>query len=240
MFDNVGKNTNRSARRQLSALLMALLSVGTTLSVLIWAASQVVEVIEKKDEVLEVPVSLAAPPPPPPPPGGSKKPHVEKKKDIVKPQEEVPQEVKPLDEPKPDDAPVAENDGPAGQEGGVVGGEEGGKVGGVVGSHGDTLGAPVVNTVHYSEVQYKVRPDAFTHFPKAAIDMGMKDERCQVLVEIDEQGKPVSAQAIEDKCPAVFRADSEAAAMHSEFYPYQANGQVMRVKFKWNFHYLSN
>lgn len=239
MFDNVGKNQNRSARRQLAALLLALLSVSTVLSVLVWAASRVVEVIEDKEEILEVPVSLAAPPPPPPPPGGSKKPKSEKKKPDVKPQEDVPQEVKPLEEaPKEEEQTASEEEGQAGgQEGGQVGGEEGGKVGGVVGSHGDTLGAPVVKSVHYSAVSPKVKPTA--EFPQAAIALGMKDEFCQVEVEIDEEGKPFSAHAREGKCPSVFQATAEAGALRSEFYPYIADGKPMRVKFIWNFHFIS-
>jgi outer membrane biosynthesis protein TonB len=242
MFDNVGKNTNRSARRQLAALLLALLSVATTLSVLIWAASRVVEVIEKKDDVLEVPVSLAAPPPPPPPPGGgSHKPKTEKKKpDPVKPVEEVPQEVKPLDDKPPDPTPAADDkpDGPAGVEGGVAGGVEGGKVGGTVGGTGDTLGAPVVKSVHYSEVKPKVMPKA--EFPAAAVSLGMKDEFCQVRVEIGLDGKPETAEAVDGHCPSVFKDAAEAGAMHSEFYPYVADGQPMKVKFIWNFHFISN
>ncbi|HNH50391.1 MAG TPA: energy transducer TonB, partial [Myxococcota bacterium] len=67
--------------------------------------------------------------------------------------------------------------------------------------------------------------------------MGMKDETCQVKVEIDEEGVPSAAEA--RKCPEVFKEAAVAGAMKSRFYPYIADGKAMKVSFVWTFRFVA-
>jgi protein TonB len=243
MFDSVGKDTHRSAKRQSTAFLMSLVTVSATSAFIYWATSRVIEEVIEADEVVEVPVTLAAPPPPPPPPPpGGNRPKTEKKKpDEIKPQE-VPQEIVPL-EPPPTEAPPEEAGEEGGQEGGEVGGQVGGTVGGDVknGVLGGQLGGTGTDlkAVHYSEVKYKVRPsDKYPDSIKsAAAAMGFDDEKCMVTIEIDESGKPTQAEA--SKCNEIFKQAAIDAAMGSEFYPYidPNTGQPIKVKFTWVFRY---
>lgn len=236
MFDNVGKNETRSARRDGTAFLLSVATVAGAFLFLFWVTSRVQEVLEEKEEILEVPVSLAAPPPPPPPPGGGqKKPKTEKKKDIIKPKEDVPVEVKPLEE-VPVDAPAveSEDEGVAGGvEGGVEGGVVGGVVGGTVGGTGTTLNAPVVKTVYYRDVQWKVRPPQ-PAFPEGARQMQIEG-RCMVHLWIDEEGKPYKHET--KNCPTVFEEASVAAALEGRSYPYMVEGKAVPVQFDWIFNF---
>ena len=238
MFDGVGRDTDSSARRQGTAFLMSTASVAAMFLFLFWVTSKVKEEIANQEELLEVPVSLVAPPPPPPPPaGGQKKPKTEKKKEEIKPvQEDVPVEVKPLEEPPVTEEVISEDEGEeggveGGQTGGVVGGVVGGKEGGVIG--GTNMDAPAVSTVYFRDVQVKTQPPK-PEYPEAARQMRIED-RCVIRIKIDEEGTPYEAEV--RTCPEVFRAVSLASARASRFYPYLVGGKAARVQFDWTFNF---
>lgn len=234
MFDNVGRSSDRNPGRRLSALVLSFLLNGSVAGGLIWAGSRVVEEVTEEEDQIEVAVALVAPPPPPPPPppGGSK-PKKEKKPDEVKPQEDVPVEPTPLDEPQSDKV-VEADDG--GVEGGVEGGVKDGVVGGVIGGVKDGVLGGDINSVapkvvHWSEVEVKKRVNP--PFPEAAKQLGLKEESCVVRIFIDPTGTPSRVEP--RKCSELFRDAAVNAGMQWRFYPLKEGGRAISAQFDINF-----
>ena len=221
MFDNVGRTRKQSAGRTAGSVLLSLLFNGSLLGLMIIISVKAPEIVaEVQDKLVAVDMLPPPPPPPPPPAGGGKKKETKDEKiepvgvpDVPVLLEEVPPPVE--DEPEGEDG---------GMKDGVVDGVKDGVLGGQLGGTG-------IKTVHYSEVQVKLRQ--LPEFPEAAKQLGLKSEKCIVHVVVGTNGR---AEAITFKaCPELFKASARAAAEKYEWYPLLDGGVPVRAQFDLNF-----
>ncbi|MSQ02115.1 MAG: hypothetical protein EXR71_09520 [Myxococcales bacterium] len=229
MFDNVGRSRKQSAGRTAGSVLLSLLFNGSILGLMIVISVKAPEIVAEVQEQLVAVDMLPPPPPPPPPAGGGKK--KEKKEEEIEP--EVVTEVPVLLEEAP--PPVEDEPEGEGVKDGVVDGVKDGVVDGVKdGVLGGQLGGTGPKTVHYSEVQVKVRPPK-PEFPEAARQLGLKSEKCIVHVVVGTNGR---AETITFKaCPELFKANSRATTEKYEWYPLLDGGVPVRAQFDLNFIY---
>ena len=176
MFDNVGRSRKQSAGRTAGSVLLSLLFNASLLGLMVIVSIKAPEIVaEVQDKLVAVDLLPPPPPPPPPPAGGGKK--KEKKEEKI--EEEVMVDVPVLLEEAP--PPVEDEPEGEGVKDGVVDGVKDGVVDGVKdGVLGGQLGGTGIKTVHYSEVQVKVRPPK-PSFPEAAQRLGLKSEILNVI-----------------------------------------------------------
>ncbi|MDP2312969.1 MAG: energy transducer TonB, partial [Pseudomonadota bacterium] len=87
-----------------------------------------------------------------------------------------------------------------------------------------------LKTVHWSEVEVKVRPSVRpSDYPEAAAALNIKDARCVVRIHIDERGVPY--EVVPKTCPTVFRDAAQDVAMRYRFYPLLNQGRPVRAAF---------
>lgn len=234
MFVEVGKNNARATRRDGIAFLMSLATVFSIFLLLFWLSAKKTEVLEYKEEIIEVPVSLVAPPPAALL-GGAAQAKPQKKK--VQPNKNVQSSRNvPIDIQEPPPL-VSEASGQGPVEGnpkGVLDGDPKGLVDGK--GKGPGQGPPQassVKTVYFRDVVWKMRPPQ-PAYPEAARQMQLEG-RCMVHLWIDETGKPFKHEV--KNCPTVFEAVAVAAALEGRSYPYLVEGQAVPVQFDWIFNF---
>lgn len=243
MFDTIGRTRQANRQRQAGSMLISVSIFTTAVGALMLTGGQTVEEIEVEDEPVEVEfVDMAAPPPPPPPPPPPAATQAEEEEEEEQ-EEETPEEIEEPDEIKELSEEIPEAVASSGVQGGVEGGVEGGVVGGVVGGViggvlggelGGQLGGTGVRAVHWSQVKAKRRVDPV--FPEAAKALGLKEERCQVRLFIDEKGVPYDSDL--EKCPKIFQENAKSAAMDWRFYPYKEEGVAKKTTFVLSFKFV--
>ncbi len=120
-------------------------------------------------------------------------------------------------------------------EGGVEGGEVGGVIGGTIGGVlGGQLGGEGVRAVHWSEVRPKKKVEPKT--PRAATELGLTDERCNLRLFIDEKGSVYDVKT--EACPAIYKDNAVAAAWKWKFYPYKIEGRAQKAQFVLTFRFV--
>jgi len=241
MFDTIGRTRKANRQRQAGSMLISVSLFTTALGALMLTGGQRVEEVQVDEVPVEVTfVDVAAPPPPPPPPpppAASSTPE-ETKVEEDKPEEiQEPDEIQELPDKLPDPVADAGTVGgvEGGVEGGVVGGTVGGVIGGVIGGElGGQLGGDGVRAVHWSQVKAKRRVEP--RFPEAAKALGLKEERCNVRLYIDEEGVPYDINL--DACPKVFQDEAKGAALKWRFYPYKDEGIARKTTFMLSFKFV--
>lgn len=85
--------------------------------------------------------------------------------------------------------------------------------------------------VHHTDLAVRTRVQP--RFPEAARAFARPEERCEVIVEVDEAGVPSAVSA--PSCPVVFRGAALEAARQWRWSPYLVDGRPSRAQFKLQF-----
>ena len=101
------------------------------------------------------------------------------------------------------------------------------------GPSGDGPGGGGGGTVAVHHLDLVVRTRVTPRFPEAARAFARPEERCVVVVEVDEAGVPADVSA--PACPVVFRGAAIEAARQWRWAPYLVNGVPSRAQFKLEF-----
>ena len=104
-------------------------------------------------------------------------------------------------------------------------------LGGVLGGQ---LGGTGVRAVHWTEVRPKKRVDPKT--PRAAVELGLTDERCNVRLFIDEKGSVYDVKT--EACPTIYKDSAVSAAWKWKFYPYKIEGKAQKAQFVLTFRFV--
>lgn len=228
MFETVGRGNIRQRRRQAGALFLSLLLNGGALAGLVLAGSRVAIEVAEVEEPMEIPVELASPAPLAASLPRSAAPARHSRRapaatPAVAPEVALP-DVAVL---TPDAAPEAPTGGGGG--GGIGDSDASGGGDGELGGGGPGGGGGI-KSVHWSEVQFKVRPSPrAADYPAAAAALGLPATRCVVRVSIDEKGVPIDVSA--KACPAVFVGAATDLAMRYRCYPLLEDGHPVRAAF---------
>lgn len=229
MFTTVGRDPdpNASSRRTRSgALTTAIVAMVSAISFTAasWQIVDAVQQLEPEeipliDLIIEDPFPTAPPAPAPPPPAMAKSP--EPAEQAPSTPDEMVEEVADLDRQVHrevvDETLSGSEDG---VEGGDPNGDRNGKPGGTPG--GDPAGAlGAMRVFHHSELEVKKRVEP--HYPQAAVDMGLAEQRCTNRVFIDGKGVPWRVDV--SGCPAVFHETARAALLRWRWYPPRAERQ---------------